>query len=118
MTQLLEYQVWDPTVTLPHPSYLSDVLILLPGQHAIITSTGERIYHPTLCAVGDGCVYGDITAGTAFSVVLLNHPVMVEVRAIFRPLMPFLPVQIPLKIQVYGLFQKVSSALYPPTHEN
>jgi hypothetical protein len=115
MTQLNQFQFWDPIAVLPRPTYFSDILILLPGQHAIVVSSGEIIYHPTLCAVGDGCAYGDITAGTSFSQILLNHPVVVEARAEFRPLVPLLPTNLPLRIQVYGLFQKVSSALYPPS---
>lgn len=114
MTRLLQFQYWDPILLLPRPTFFTDLLILLPGQHAIVSSSGEIVYHPTLCAVGDGCPR-DINAAIPFYDILSKDPVYVEARAEFRPLLPVLPANLPLRIQVAGQFQKVSSALYPPS---
>ncbi len=116
MTTLVEYVMTDPVVSAPapQPRIAADMLLLLPAQHAMVASTGEMIFHPTLTAPGDGFPR-DINPTVSLNDILTFHPLVVEIRSSFKPMVPFFPSVIPLKIQVYGPYQRATSGLYPPS---
>jgi hypothetical protein len=91
------------TTVLPHRFNLiapiaSDVLILRPGEHGYFDeSNGERkdIVHPTLCPADTSIACPDgvprISANDSYSMLLREHPLYVELRTSFNPILPMLP---------------------------